>query len=195
MGDRFCLSILRPLLVAGLITLLDAIVGNKMRLKTKTAIFLVSFAKISCVLATDMRPISAEYGVCLKEMNEVTVQVNSPVDVEFASLAYKGKFIARFELTILGPDYKIPKTDLGRWMDGEVILVNNGNDYVGIKKYYSGDGYPNVYIYLSMSQNSPYFINKKNLMRALLSCDLKARSSLSPPPELDSIVVKTRLII
>jgi hypothetical protein len=171
------------------ITLLDAIVENKMRIKIKAALFLVIFTKLSYALAVDLQPISSEYGVCLKGMDDVAVQLNSPVDVEFASLVYKGKFIARFELTILGPDYKIPEADFSRWMDGEVILINKGDDYVGIKKYYSGDGYPNVYIYLSMGQSSPYFISKKTLMMALSSCDLKARPNLSPPPELDSMAI------
>ncbi|NMW23391.1 hypothetical protein HFP05_02940 [Rhodanobacter denitrificans] len=162
---------------------------NKMRARTKTAFALLFFAVIPCSFASDLQPISSEYGICLKGVRELDIRINSPVDVEFASLVYKSQVIGHFEITILGPEYPLARYALKRWRDGGVVLVDGKDGYVGVKRNYSGgNAYPSVYIYLSLGRSAPNFLSKATLMKALSPCDLKAHPDFSSPPELDSVI-------
>ena len=165
-----------------------------MWIKTIAAFALLVIAAVPCSFASDLRPISSGYGICLNGMRELDIRVNNPVDVDFASLIYKNQIIGRFEITILGPEYPPTGDALQRWQDGAVVLVNGKDGYVGVKRYSSGgNAYPSVYIYLSLGRSAPDSFSKSTLMRALSSCDLKARLDFRSPPELDSVITAATL--
>lgn len=155
------------------------------------ALLLASLLSIGsqCCHAASLRPVSASEGICLAGLDDFNIEVDGPVDVEFASLIYKGRVVGQFQITILGPDQEVPGNEIERWRHGEVVLVKDKDSYVGIKRSHSGDAYPNVYIYLSVGRGLPHFASAASIMHALTTCNLKASIDWrSTPPKLDSVV-------
>ncbi|WP_426688521.1 hypothetical protein [Rhodanobacter ginsengiterrae] len=138
--------------------------------------------------AVKVRPISSTYGICLRGMDDFSIRLDSPVDVEFASLVYKRQVVGQFELTILGPDHQIPANEVEHWRHDEVILVRKKNGYIAVKRNGSSAAYPNVYVSLSLGTDLPRSVSAASVMHALVACKFKAPASFQSPPKINSMV-------
>lgn len=161
------------------------VAGAEINMDVKLVLLFISALGCSSCLADEMRPISSDYGICLKGMSSLEIVINAPVDVEFASLIHDNHVIGRFEITVLGPAYKMSADERRRWANDEVVIVAPGDGFVGIKKIHSGAGYNNAYVYFRKNPRWADVFDTNDLMHALSSCDLKATLNFSSPPEFD----------
>ncbi|MDO1527976.1 hypothetical protein QMK61_03940 [Fulvimonas sp. R45] len=151
----------------------------------KKILFIVILLACHCCFAKGLRPISSNYGICLKGMEGLRITVNGPVDVEFATLFHGERIIGRFEITTLGPTYKLSSDELRRWANGDLVVVATGNDYVGVRKIQSSGGYDSAYVYFRKNPRWVGTPHKIDLMKALSSCDLRAAFNYDSPPKFD----------
>lgn len=139
----------------------------------------------SSVLATDTRPISSIYGICLAGFSDLDLNVSGPVDVEFASLSYRGRVVAQFRTSILAPGTTVPVGEIDRWRTGALVLVQSQTGYVGVKKISDG-AYPSAYVSLSTAPHLPGTLSSESLMHGLVSCSSRAPLDVSSPPRVDA---------
>lgn len=137
----------------------------------------------SSVIAAETRPISSIYGICLAGFRDLDLKVSGPVDVEFASLSYRGRVVAQFRTSILGPEAAVPAGEIYRWRKGALVLVQSEKRYVGVKKI-SDEAYPNAYVSLSTVPHLPGTLSPESLMQGLVSCSLRAPLDVSSPPKI-----------
>lgn len=137
------------------------------------------------VIAAETRPISSIYGICLAGFSDLDLKVSGPVDVEFASLSYRGRVVAQFRTSTLGPETPVPATEIDRWRTGALVLVQSEKAYVGVKKI-SDAAYPSAYVSLSTAPHLPGTLSSESLMRGLVSCNLRAPLDVSSPPKVDA---------
>src|SRR5579859_2621284 len=151
----------------------------------RICLFLALIVASSAVLAAETRPISSIYGICLAGFSDLDLKVSGPVDVEFASLSYRGRVVAQFRTSILGPEAAVPAREIDHWRAGALVLVKSGKDYVGVKKT-SDEAYPSAYVSLSTVPHLPGTISSESLMQGIVSCSLKAPLDFSPPPRVEA---------